>query len=270
MSSDPKTSSAWEVIPAAKPRVLAVDDEPDFLEVIEDYLMDADLELRTAPDPEAALQRLAEAPADVLFVDLQMPKGGGRHLLTECARRHPDAACIVVTAWGSEPVAVEMLKELGAVDYLSKTALDEDVLGRAITSAMITRRANQVAAHRDLVIVGTGAIGGVAAADALTLYPLGYLTAQPELRRLGRLAQAVDVARARGIRNVRVDLRHLEACSAVALGYLLEAGQRLEAVGGSLEVAIAAAPRAVARVITGLERTAARPLGLRLASTAAR
>ncbi|MCC6623927.1 MAG: response regulator [Deltaproteobacteria bacterium] len=248
--------AAWENILASRARVLAVDDEPDFLEVIEDYLVDLDVELRTAPDPDAALARLAEAPADVLLVDLQMPKGGGRRLLAECARRHPDAACIVVTAWGSEPIAVEMLKELGAVDYLSKTALDDEVLARAIAGARIARRAGQAAAHRDLIVVG------VEARDRLTLHALGYLTAQPGLRRLGRLAQAVDEARARGHRQVRVDLRHLEACSAVALGYLLEAGRRLEAAGGALEVAVAAAPRQVARVITSLERSAERPAGL--------
>lgn len=251
----------WENILASRARVLAVDDEPDFLEVIEDYLIEQDVALRTAPDPEAALARLAEAPADVLLVDLQMPKGGGRRLLAEVARRHPDAACIVVTAWGSEPVAVEMLRDLGAVDYLSKTALDEGVLARAIAGARVARRAGQAAAHRELVVAG------VEAGDGLTLYPLGYLTGQPELRRLGRLAQAVDAARARGLTRVKVDLRHLEACSAVALGYLLEAGRRLEAAGGVLEVAIAAAPRAVARVIDGLERTPARPRGLRIAAS---
>src|SRR5690606_22443266 len=97
------TQPPWESVLAGPARVLAVDDEPDFLEVIEDYLMDLDVDLRTAPDPEAALQRLGESPADVLLVDLQMPKGGGRRRLTEVARRHPDAACIVITAWGSEP-----------------------------------------------------------------------------------------------------------------------------------------------------------------------
>lgn len=252
-------SAAWEPILASRARVLAVDDEPDFLEVIEDYLVDHDIELRTAPDPDAALARLREAPADVLLVDLQMPKGGGRRLLAEVARRHPDAACIVVTAWGSEPVAVEMLKELGAVDYLAKTSLDDEVLVRAIDAARIARRAAQAAAHRELVVVG------VEAAGRLTLHPLGYLTAQPELRRLGRLAQAVDAAGARGVRQVRVELRHLAACSAVALGYLLEAGRRLEAAGGTLEVAVAGAPRAVVRVTGSLERSPERPAGLRIA-----
>jgi DNA-binding NarL/FixJ family response regulator len=221
--------------------------------------MDHEIDLRSASDPEVALRRLEEGPADVLLVDLQMPKGGGRRLLAEVARLHPDAACVVVTAWGSEAIAVEMLKELGAVGYVSKTAIDEDKLLKAISDARMARRASQVAARREL------AIGGVASAERLTLYPFGYLTAQPELRRLTRLADAVDAARELGHREVRVDLRHLEACSAVALGYLIEAGQRLEAAGGALEVAIAAAPRAVARTLTGLERTARRPSGLRVA-----
>lgn len=250
------TQPPWEAVLAGPARVLAVDDEPDFLEVIEDYLMDLDVDLRTAPDPEAALQRLGESPADVLLIDLQMPKGGGRRLLTEVARLHPDAACIVITAWGSEPVAVEMLKELGAVDYLSKTGLDDEVLTRAIDGARLARRAGQATAHREL------AIAGVERDGALTLYPLGYLTAQPELRRLARLAQAVDAARARGLMQVEVDLRYLEACQAVALGYLLEAARRLEAAGGALTVSATAAPRAVVRVLAGLARSPERPTGL--------
>ena len=252
-------TTAWEPLLASKARVLVVDDEPDFVEVIEDYLMDLDVDLRSASDPEVALKRLAEAPADVLLVDLQMPKGGGRRLLAEVARHHPDAACVIVTAWGSEAIAVEMLKDLGAVGYVAKTAIDEAKLMAAITDARMARRATQVAARREFII------GGVQSSGRLTLYPFGYLTAQPELRRLPRLANAVDAARELGLRDVRVDLRHLEACSAVALGYLLEAGQRLEAVGGTLEVAITAAPRAVARVMTSLERTAERPAGLRVA-----
>lgn len=252
-------SGPWEPLLTSRPRVLVVDDEPDFVEVIEDHLMDHELDLRSASDPEVAMKRLGEAPADVLLVDLQMPKGGGRRLLAEVARHHPDAACVVVTAWGSEAVAVEMLKDLGAVGYVSKVGIDEDKLVRAISEARMARRASQVAARRELVI------GGVVEGVKLTLYPFGYLTAQPELRRLTRLASVVDAARELGHREVRVDLRHLEACSAVALGHLLEAAQRLDAVGGRLEVAVAAAPRAVARVITSLERTAQRPGGLRVA-----
>ncbi len=251
--------AAWEPLLASRPRVIIVDDEPDFVEVVEDYLVDLDVDLRSAPDPEVALRRLAEAPADVLLVDLQMPKGGGRRLLADVARHHPDAACIVVTAWGSEAVAVEMLKELGAVGYIAKTALDDEVLMRAIADARIARRAGQAAARREFVL------GGVEAPDRLTLHALGYLTAQPQLRRLPRLAQAVDAARERGIREVRVELRHLEACSAVALGYLLEAAHRMEAVGGTVEVAVTAASRAVARTIASLERTLERPGGLRIA-----
>jgi DNA-binding NtrC family response regulator len=173
-------------------RVLAVDDEVDFLELIEDVLSGQPFSLRTALDPEQALNALAREPADVMLVDLQMPKGGGRRLLAEARVRHPDTYGIVVTAFGSERVAVEMLRELGAIDYLTKTEVTEPRLVSVVRRAQRAQHAARVAAHRGFDIV-------VAEENALcALYPVGYLSAQPGLKRLPLLGEMVDVAREAG------------------------------------------------------------------------
>jgi CheY-like chemotaxis protein len=236
-------------------RVLAVDDEPDFLEVLEDYLFDRPIRLRMALDPDQALHQLAEAPADVMLVDLQMPRGGGRRLLAESRRRHPDIYSVVITAYGNESVAVEMLTELGANAYLGKTDVDEDKLFAVIRRARLTKHGDAVAARRGFEIVAERCDDGV-----FCLTPMGFLTAQPELRRLPLVARAVDAACQQGERRILINLAHLRAATANAMGLLLGAVRRLERAGGS--AAIYGADHIVARCLLALDRRNGKQGGL--------
>jgi len=227
-------------------RVLVVDDEPDFLELAEDVLAGHDLAIRTAADPEIALARLEEEPADVMLVDLQMPKGGGRRLLRDARTRFPEAYAIVVTAYGSERIAVELLKELGAFDYLSKTEFEEKRVVAAIDRALRAKRADGVTRRRGFETLIEREDG------VLTVAAVGHLTAQPRLKRLALLAEAVDAAREAGERRVLVDLGHLAAATPLAFGHLLCAAGRLRRAGGVL--AVYGAGRAVAPVLELFDR----------------
>ena len=234
---------------SAKPpmtSVLAVDDEPDFLDLVEEFLSFLPVTVRTALDPEKALTLLEQEHADVMLVDLQMPKGGGRRLLSEARRRFPDVYSIVVTAYGSESIAVEMLKELGANGYLSKTNVDDESLDTAIRYAMRSRRADAVAVTNGFEILSEEGD------DLCTLYPLGYLSAQPALRRLPLLANAVDHASEVGNKKILIDLTHLSSAAAVAMGYVLSAYKRHERAGGRL--AICGANHIVSRALLSLNQ----------------
>jgi CheY-like chemotaxis protein len=221
-------------------RVLAVDDEPDYLELLEDLLLDSAFEVRTAAGPDAALAALEEGPADVMLVDLQMPGGGGRRLLSEAKRRYPDVVSIVITAYGSESIAVSMLKDLGAFDYFSKVDVTEERLLEAIGGARRARYASRVAADRGVVFVGEPG-------SPYHLYPMGFLSAQASLQRLPLLARGLDRLREQGERSVLVDFTHVESVVARSLGYLLSAARRFERAGGRL--AIAGANRHVAECL---------------------
>ena len=205
------------------------------------------MRVRTALDPEKALTLLEQEHADVMLVDLQMPKGGGRRLLSEARRRFPDVYSIVVTAYGSEAIAVEMLKELGASGYLSKTDVNDESLDAAIRYAMRSRRADAIAVSNGFEIVSEEGDD-----DVWTLYPLGYLSAQPALRRLPLLAKAVEHASDVGKKKILIDLTHLSSVAAVAMGYVLSASKRHERAGGRL--AICGANHIVSRALLSLNQ----------------
>lgn len=76
-------------------RILAVDDDPAFLELCEALLGDSDVELVTARSGEEAMGRLDEAPADVILVELHLPGVDGR-TVARLIRERPDAARAVI------------------------------------------------------------------------------------------------------------------------------------------------------------------------------
>ena len=59
--------------PAAKPRVLAVDDDPEILDLLRRGLATEGFDVRVAADGNAALKSLAERPTDVVVLDVMMP-----------------------------------------------------------------------------------------------------------------------------------------------------------------------------------------------------
>ncbi len=175
-----------------------------------------------------------------------MPGGGGRSFLLEARARLPDLVLIVVTAWGSEAVAVEMLRDLGAFDYVPKTEFEERRIVGAIRRALRTRRAEAVIARRALEVDAETERG------VRTIVPMGYLTAEPNLKRLPILAETVDRATAAGETSVVVDLIHVVALAPPALGLLVCAGGRLERAGGAL--AVCGARREVAPAVELFDR----------------
>lgn len=84
-------------------RILFVDDEPRVLEKLQRELapLSGDWDLRFACGGPAAIQSLAERPAEVVVTDLQMPGMDGQILLGEVRRRYPEAVRIALMQQGS-------------------------------------------------------------------------------------------------------------------------------------------------------------------------
>lgn len=59
--------------PAAKPRVLAVDDDPEILDLLRRGLAIEGFDVRVAADGDAALRVLAQHPTDIVVLDVMMP-----------------------------------------------------------------------------------------------------------------------------------------------------------------------------------------------------
>ncbi len=109
-------------------KILVVDDEKIKRITLADDLAARGHDVVSAGDGEEALEKLAAGPFDVVVADLKMPRLDGIELLKRI-KQGPlaDVQVIMMTAYGSIPVAVEAMK-LGAFDFLTKPFRNEDVL----------------------------------------------------------------------------------------------------------------------------------------------
>jgi len=118
-------------------RVLAADDEPDVLGLVETKLQKAGFEVTTANDGEEAVQKaLAERP-DVIVMDVMMPKLDGLSACTQIKKQLGDDAPIIIllTARGQKSDVVEGLG-CGADDYMVKPFAPRELVARVNVALM--------------------------------------------------------------------------------------------------------------------------------------
>lgn len=78
--------------------ILVVDDAPDIVAVVAEYLTEAGYRVLTAPGIEAALTVLRTKPVDLMVSDVRMP-GNGHLLVPECERLYPAMPVILMTGY---------------------------------------------------------------------------------------------------------------------------------------------------------------------------
>lgn len=86
------------MVASARPRILVVDDDAEFLSYVEDGL--GDFEVVTATTPLAALWILQRQPVHAVLCDLVLGAHDGRHLLEVVQAEYPQVARILVTGFG--------------------------------------------------------------------------------------------------------------------------------------------------------------------------
>lgn len=79
-------------------RVVVVDDDRAIRWVLERALAQPDLEVETFERADRALERLLEAPPEVLVTDIRMPGLDGLDLMARVREAHPELPVIVMTA----------------------------------------------------------------------------------------------------------------------------------------------------------------------------
>lgn len=109
-----------------KPTLLIVDDEKPSREGLRAALEER-YEIYTAEDAKPAMELLAREKFDVLLSDLRLPGEDGLKLIQYAKSLAHPPVCILMTAYGSEEMAVEAMKR-GADDYISKGRLQLDEL----------------------------------------------------------------------------------------------------------------------------------------------
>ncbi|MDF1561931.1 MAG: sigma-54 dependent transcriptional regulator [Deltaproteobacteria bacterium] len=114
-------------------RLLIVDDDPRLSHSLSAWFTDEGYEVSTAADGEEALERVLADGADVLLVDIKMPRMDGLELQRRLARERPAATVIIMTAFGEVGTAVRAMKE-GAYDYIVKP-FEPEAMSRLVRKA---------------------------------------------------------------------------------------------------------------------------------------
>ncbi len=106
--------------------ILIVDDEKNYLVVLEALLSPEGYEIITADNARSALRLIEESDLDLVLTDMKMPGVSGMELLEQCKKINPEVPVIMMTAYGTIEMAVQAMKK-HAFDYITKPFQNEEL-----------------------------------------------------------------------------------------------------------------------------------------------
>ncbi len=135
---------------AEKPTLLIVDDEKPTREGLRAALEER-YDIYIAEDANRAMDLLEHETFDVMLTDFRLPGEDGLKLIARAKSLPKPPVCILMTAYGSEEIAVEAMKR-GADDYIAKGRLQIDELEMRIARSLKQQNleVENVALHQQL------------------------------------------------------------------------------------------------------------------------
>jgi two-component system NtrC family sensor kinase len=128
-------------------KVLVVEDSIEILSFLsEDVLPYHGYQAVTATTGQQGLDKLSSEQPDLLLLDLELPDMSGMDILKAVQEDDSDMPVVLMTAYGSESVAVEAFR-LGVRDYIIKPFTTEqvaDVLERTLTEVRLRREKDEL------------------------------------------------------------------------------------------------------------------------------
>jgi two-component system, OmpR family, alkaline phosphatase synthesis response regulator PhoP len=111
--------------------ILIVDDESDFLDLVELHLINAGYEVMTAATGRSAIEIVAARRPDLILLDLMLPDIDGFGVCEILRSSEATAAIpiVIMSSWKS-PGSRKVGRQLGALDYLAKPFRVEDLIER--------------------------------------------------------------------------------------------------------------------------------------------
>lgn len=118
-------------------KVLLVDDEEDFLEIMSERMTARGMEVTTCTSAQEAIDQIKEENFDAIILDFMMPGMDGFQALREIKAKRPELQIILLTGHATVEKGVEAMK-MGATDFLEKPA-DIEALEKKIKDASARR-----------------------------------------------------------------------------------------------------------------------------------
>lgn len=104
----------------AKRKILIVDDEPDFLEIMRTRLEANDYEVTTAANGEEALNHVKAGKPDAVLLDILMPGIDGLEVLKRIRKMNNNLPVYIITAFSTDE-RFKAANKLGASGFIVKT-----------------------------------------------------------------------------------------------------------------------------------------------------
>jgi DNA-binding NtrC family response regulator len=115
-------------------RVLLVDDEEEFIEMLAKRMKARGIRVETAESGEVAIEKVRAGDFDAIVLDLAMPGLDGMETFQEISKINPDLQVIFLTGHGTIQTAFQAMK-LGAADFLEKPASFQELLEKIKTAS---------------------------------------------------------------------------------------------------------------------------------------
>jgi len=115
-------------------KVLVVDDEPGFRNLLKWELESLGVQVDTAENGTEGVRKATETAFDVIITDITMPEMDGLELLEKIKKITPETEVIVATGFGAVETAVHAMKN-GAYDFILKP-YDLEYLKRKVFQAV--------------------------------------------------------------------------------------------------------------------------------------
>ncbi len=110
-----------------KKKILIADDDVNILQLFTMIFKKENYEVYTASDGKKAIESIEKTKPHIVLLDYQMPVMNGMEVLKWLKKNFPQIASVALTAYGSETVAINFMKE-GADDYISKPFENKKVI----------------------------------------------------------------------------------------------------------------------------------------------
>lgn len=110
-------------------KILVIDDEPDFVEMLKMKLEASGYEVLAAFDGDEGLKKALEELPDLILLDIMMPRKDGYTFLLDL-KKDDIAKAIPVIAVTAKPGMEDMFKAEGVKDYITKPFDNTELLAK--------------------------------------------------------------------------------------------------------------------------------------------